>query len=60
MVLAMGAVHGTIFIAVLVAAVTPAAALSGTLLAVTALIVASRFVAYAVLRRRRTAPPAGT
>jgi tetratricopeptide (TPR) repeat protein len=55
--LAMGAVYGAIFIAVIVAVVTPTAALSGALLAVTALIVASRLVAYAVLRRRRAAPP---
>jgi len=55
----MGAVYGAIFIAIIVAAVTPAAALSGRLLAVTALIVASRFVAYAVLRRRSTARPTG-
>ena len=51
--LALAVVYGAILIAVIVAAVEPVGALSGALLAVTVLIVASRFVAFAILRRMR-------
>lgn len=51
--LALAVVYGAILIAIIVAAVAPVGALSGALLAVTVLIVASRFVAYAILRRMR-------
>jgi tetratricopeptide (TPR) repeat protein len=49
-VLALATVYGTILIAVIVAAVTPARALTSALPAVTVVIVLSRFAAYAILR----------
>jgi Flp pilus assembly protein TadD len=58
--LAIGAVYGAICVAGIVAVVTPRAALSGAAPPVTLLIVASRFVAFAILRRRSTARPTGT
>jgi len=48
---ALGVCYGAIGVGVLVAAVTPGAALPGALFAVTIFIIASRFVAYAMLRR---------
>ena len=52
--LALGAAYGAILIAAIVTAVTPAAALSGALAATTALMIASRFVAYAMLRNKQS------
>jgi hypothetical protein len=51
--LALGAVYSSILIAVITVAVTPARALSGALLAATALISASAFVARAILRHKK-------
>lgn len=51
--LALATVYGPILVAVIVAAVTPASALTGALLAVTALILVSRLVAYGILRGGR-------
>lgn len=53
-VLALGVAYGAIVVAATVAAVTPVHALSGALLAATVLIVASRFAAYAILRRNKS------
>jgi tetratricopeptide (TPR) repeat protein len=50
--LALGVVYGAILIAMITAAVTPARALPGVMLAATALIVASAFVARVIMRRR--------
>jgi hypothetical protein len=48
--------YGSILLAAITAAVTPAGSLSGALLAATALIVISRFAAYAILRCSRISP----
>lgn len=55
-VLALGVAYGSILLAAITAAVTPAHSLSGALLAATALIVISRFAAYAILRHNRSSP----
>jgi tetratricopeptide (TPR) repeat protein len=58
--LALGLVYTAIVIAMIVAAVIPARALTGAVLAATVVIFASRFAAYAILRpRRRRARAAG-
>lgn len=51
-------VYGSILVAVAVAATTPAGALPGAIGAVTALIIASRWAAVAILRPRRTSTAA--
>jgi hypothetical protein len=45
--------YGSILVGVAVAAVTPADALSGAIFAVTALIIASRWAAMAILRSKK-------
>jgi tetratricopeptide (TPR) repeat protein len=52
--LALAVAYGSILIAVAVAAATPADALSGAILAVTALIITSRLAAVAILRPNKT------
>ena len=52
--LAFGVVYGSLLIAIVVAAVTPAATLPGALTGAGVLVIASRFIAYAILRRRRS------
>jgi tetratricopeptide (TPR) repeat protein len=54
MALALGAVYSAILIAMITVAVTPARALSGALLAATALIFTSAFVARAILRHQKS------
>jgi tetratricopeptide (TPR) repeat protein len=54
---ALGLVYGAILLALVVAAVAPARALTGAVLAATVVIFASRFAAYAILRRPRAATP---
>jgi hypothetical protein len=51
--LAFGVVYGSLLVAIIVAAVTPATTLSAALTAAGALVIASRFIAYAILRKRR-------
>lgn len=51
--LAVGVVYGSIIIAIIVAAAVSAGALPGALLAAGALVIASRFIAYAILRVSR-------
>jgi tetratricopeptide (TPR) repeat protein len=50
--LAMGIVFGSIVLTVIVAAVTPGTALSGALAVAGLLVLASRFIAYEILRRK--------
>jgi tetratricopeptide (TPR) repeat protein len=52
--LAAAIVYGCIIIAIIVAAAVPAGALPGALAAVGVLVVASRFIAFAILRKRRS------
>jgi tetratricopeptide (TPR) repeat protein len=54
--LAGAVVYGCIIIAIIVAAAVPASALPGALAAAGVLVMASRFIAYAMLRKKR--PPA--
>ncbi|MBO0832158.1 MAG: tetratricopeptide repeat protein [Actinobacteria bacterium] len=51
--LAAAVVYGCIIIAIIVAAAVPASALPGALAAAGVLVVASRFIAYAMLRKKR-------
>lgn len=55
-VLALSVVYGSILTAVAAAGVAPPASLTTAVVAATALIVASRFVAFAILRGARTRP----